>query len=82
MSNTALQTEFEYYLAHQDDLVEKYSGKFIVIKGGEVLGAYDDELTAINKTKQVHKPGTFLVQFVSPGDAAYTQVFHSQVAIP
>ncbi|MBQ0054025.1 MAG: hypothetical protein KBS89_06200, partial [Bacteroidales bacterium] len=23
---------FEYYLAHQDELVEKYSGKYLVIK--------------------------------------------------
>ena len=58
--------------------MEQYAGKFIALKDGKVLGAYDDELTAVNETKKDHKPGTFLVQLVSPGNAAYTQTFHSR----
>ena len=76
----ALKAEFDYYLAHQSDLVALYNGKFIVIKNGEVIGAYDDDLTAINETQKEHRLGTFLVQKVEPGDAAYTQTFHSRVA--
>ena len=82
MNSSPLQKEFDYYLSHQDELVDKYSGRFIVIKDGAVLGAYDDELTAVNETKKEHKPGTFLVQFVSPGNTAYTQTFHSRVVFP
>ncbi len=78
MSNS-LKADFEYYLAHQDELVEKYDGKFVVIKDGEVLGAYDDELTAIGETQRSHKLGTFLVQKVSRGNSDYTQTFHSRV---
>src|SRR5690554_7978826 len=74
-----LQDEFEFYLTHQDELVEKYNGKYVVIKNDVVLGAYDNELAAIKETQKQHEAGTFLVQFVSPGDAAYTQVFHSKV---
>ena len=77
---TSLTDDFEFYLAHQDEIVEKYDGKFIVIKDGEVLGAYDDELTAIAETQKTHKLGTFLVQRVSPGTDDYTQTFHSRVA--
>ena len=77
---TSLTDDFEFYLAHQDEIVEKYDGKFIVIKDGEVLGAYDDELTAIAETQRTHKLGTFLVQMVSPGTDDYTQTFHSRVA--
>ncbi len=75
-----LQKEFNYYLEHQSELVEKYNGKFIVIKDCKVLGSYDDELTAITETQKEHKLGTFLVQKVTPGDEAYTQTFHSRVA--
>ncbi|HLF79466.1 MAG TPA: hypothetical protein VJB57_18445 [Dehalococcoidia bacterium] len=75
-----LKKEFEYYLAHQDEMVEKYNGKFVVIKDGKVLGAYDDELRAVTETQKAHEPGTFLVQEVSPGSGAYTQTFHSRVA--
>ncbi len=78
--DSPLKKEFEWYIAHQAELVEQYNGKFIVIKNGEILGAYDNELTAITETQKVHKLGTFLVQFVSPGTTAYTQTFHSRAA--
>ena len=78
MSNS-LQDEFQFYLDHQDELVEKYEGKYIVIRGGEVLGAYDDELTAVTETQKSHPLGTFLVQRVTRGSEAYTQTFHSRV---
>ncbi len=77
---TDLESEFAYYLAHQDEMVEQYDGKFIVIKDGKVLGSYDDELTAVTETQKSHKLGTFLVQKVSPGADDYTQMFHSRVA--
>lgn len=75
-----LEREFKYYLKHQDDLVKKYNGKFVVIKGDEVLGAYDDELEAVKKTSEKHELGTFLVQKCEPGTESYTQTFHSRVA--
>ncbi len=75
-----LEKEFRFYIENQDEMVKQYDGKVIVIKEGLVLGAYDDELTAVTETKKTHELGTFLVQRVSPGDAAYTQTFHSRVA--
>ena len=77
--SSPLQQEFEFYLAHQDEMVKKYDGKYIVIKNGEVLGEYDDELNAVTQTKKSYELGTFLVQKVSQGDADYTQTFHSRV---
>ena len=74
-----LEKEFQFYLDHQDEMVKEYDGKFIVIKGAEVLGAYDDELMAIAETKKSHELGTFLVQKVSKGTSDYTQTFHSRV---
>src|SRR3990172_3644103 len=74
-----LKQEFEYYLANQKELVDKYNGKFVVIKDRVVIGNYDNELNAIEDTKKNHKVGTFLVQYVSPGDSAYKQTFHSRV---
>jgi hypothetical protein len=75
-----LRKEFQYYLDHQKELVEQFNGKHIVIKDCVVVGAYDNELAAVNDAKNHDlKPGTFLVQFVSPGDRAYKQTFHSRV---
>ena len=79
--NEKLAKAFQYYLDHQDKLVEKYNKEFIVIKDGEVIGSYDDEAIAVAETAKEFEIGTFLVQFVSPGDSAYTQNFYSRVAV-
>lgn len=65
---------------NQKDFVRKYEGKHIVIKDMDVLGAYDSEMAAISETCKKHELGTFLVQFVEPGQESYTQTFHSRVA--
>lgn len=75
----ALEKEFKYYLAHQDELVAKYNGRFIVIKGEAVVGDYPTELDAIRETQKSHALGTFLVQKCEPGNQGYTQTFHSRV---
>ena len=78
---SVLQQEFDYYLAHKDELLAKYNGRFVVIKDCKPLGAYATELEAVTETqKQGHALGSFLVQKVEPGDAAYTQTFHSRVS--
>ena len=73
-----LKKEFEYYVAHQDDLVELYNGKFIVIKDCQVIGAFNTEYEAVNKTSDKYEIGTFLVQRCEKGNASYTQTFHSR----
>jgi len=77
--DSPLLEEFQFYLDNQAELVAQYDGKFIVIKGGKVLGAYEDELTAIAETEKTHVIGTFLVQHVSRGTSAYSQTFQSRV---
>lgn len=76
---SSLKDAFDWYRAHQQELVQQYNGKFIVIKDGQVLGSYDDQYTAVVETEKQHPIGTFLVQKVEPGNAAYTQTFHSRV---
>ena len=59
-----LDAEFQYYLDHQDELVEQYKGRVIVLKGGKVLGDYDTEAEAVQETAKVEELGTFLVFWV------------------
>ena len=75
-----LEKEFKYYLKHQNEFVKKYEGKFIVIKDCKVIGDYDSDLEAIEKTSKKHEPGTFLVQKCTLGDQDFTSAFHSRVA--
>lgn len=60
-----LEREFRYYLQHHQELVQKYSGKFLVIKGEGVIGVFDSDVDAIQKTSEQHELGTFLVQWCS-----------------
>ena len=78
--SSVLEKEFQYYLDNQEELVKKYNGKFIVIKGSEILGAFDSELEAYEETSKTHELGTFLIQKCEPGSDSYTQTYHSRVA--
>lgn len=79
MAAELLREEFEYYRTHQDELVSRYRGQYVVIKGHQVLGHYDTEMEAIRETKKSHELGTFLVQKCEPGSDNYTQTYHSRV---
>jgi len=81
MKHSDLEKEFNYYLEHQDELVEQYNGKFIVIKDCSVIGAYNSELEAVEKTAEEYELGTFLVQKCQPGTDSYTQTYHSRVIL-
>lgn len=81
MTEQPLKKEFQYFLDHQDDLVKRYSGKFIVIKDEDVKGAYNSEVEAIAEASKQFEPGTFLVQECQGGSDIYTQTFHSRVVI-
>ena len=73
-----LEKEFEFYKAHQEELVKKHKGKYLAIVGEKVTGLYDSELEAYTETKKKHEPGTFLIQHCLPGKDSYTQTFHSR----
>ena len=76
-----LEKEFRYFREHQKDLMQRYSGRFVVIKGEEVIGVYENEMQAYAETKKVHEPGTFLIQQCLPDDDAFVKVFH-RVFVP
>jgi hypothetical protein len=74
-----LTTEFKYYIDNQLELVEKFKGKFLVIKDQGVIGVYDSEIDAYSETIKVEELGTFLIQECQPGDENYTQTFRTRV---
>ena len=78
----SLEKEFEFYLKNQGEFAKKYNGKYIVIKNREVIGVFESEIEAIEKTSANHKLGTFLVQKCEPGKESYTQTYHSRVELP
>jgi len=79
-ADNLLIKEFEFYLANQTDLVEKYNGRVLAIKNQKVIGDYESYMEAIEETKKDNELGTFLVQLCTPGERAYTMEFHSMVS--
>ncbi len=72
-----LDKEFQYFLDHQDELVKKYKGKYIVIKGKKVIDYWDTFTDAYyNTQEQGHELGTFLIQECLPGEECYTTYFN------
>ncbi len=77
----SLQQELDFFKKNQKDLVQKYEGKFLVIKDRKVQGVYDSEMEAYTDAQKQFQLGTFLIQESSPGQESYTQTFHSRVVI-
>ena len=77
--SSKLQKEFDYFLAHQEEFAQKYTGKVLVIKDQTIIGVFDSELEAIQKTSKTHELGTFLVQKCDYTEQTH-QTFHSRVA--
>ena len=80
LMNEDLKKEFEFFKQNQDKLVAEHEGKFVVISGEQVVGAYDSELDAYHEAQKSHPLGTFLIQHCIPGTEGYTKTFHSRVA--
>lgn len=75
-----LETEFNYYRKHQNELVSKFEGKYLLIVGEDVVGVFESEIDAYASGQSKFALGTFLIQQCLPGVDNYTQTFHSRVS--
>jgi len=82
MTTDNLKKELEFFIANQKELVQKYGGKFVVIKDQKIEGVFDAELDAYNEAKKKFELGTFIIQQCLAGKEAYSQNFHSRVVFP
>ncbi len=81
MTDSNLREQLEYFKIHQEELVKKYEGKFLVIKDQEIQGVYDTEIEAYTDAKEKFELGTFLIQRALSGQESYTQTLHSRVVV-
>lgn len=75
-----LKENFEYYKAHQDELVKLYNGKFLIIVDQKVVGVYEDRADAYYSALEKYEAGTFTLQLCMPGDIAYSLRFYNRVS--
>ena len=74
-----LKENFLYYLDNQNELVEKYNGRYLVIKDKKVVGDYNSDDEAYFDATSKYEEGSFIIQLCTPGNGAYTQNFNSRV---
>ena len=79
MNATTLHDEFQYYLDHQAELAQRYQGRYIVIKGGRLLGDYETAEDAVRATAPTNELGTFLVQRCDADPESTKVTFRSRV---
>ncbi len=74
------KTELDYFISRQEEIVEEHFGKFLVIKGREIVGVYETALEAYIEAQKEHPLGTFMIQPCQPGPQAYTVTIHPHCA--
>ena len=74
-----LEKEYHYFKTHQQELVEKYPGRYVVIVDEDVIGDYETYADAYEKTIDEHDLGTFLIQACAPGTNAYPTYINSSM---
>jgi hypothetical protein len=73
-----LAIDFEYYTAHQSEIVDGHLGEFVVIKDARVLGYYKEEMAAFASMK-LEVPGAFMVKKCKPKGEDIETYLNSQV---
>ena len=70
-----IETLFKYYLEHQEELVSKYDGKYLIITNEGVVGAYDSLNEGYEVALKTYGKGNFMLQLWSEGEKDYSQRF-------
>ena len=69
--------ELKYFIDNQVELVAKYGGKILVLRGEKVEGIYNSPIEAYLSAKKRFPVGTFMIQPCESGPSAYTVTISS-----
>lgn len=61
--------EYLWFKAHEAELAQRYYGRFIVIKDGQVTGDFGSRKLARQEAVKHHKPGSFIIHYCGENDA-------------
>lgn len=75
----ALKKNLDWYIAHQQELAEKYNGKVLLIVDQNLIGTFDDMAAAYADAMKSYTPGTFTLQPCSAEPDSYTMMLYTPV---
>jgi len=61
-----LRKEYDYFTSNLEELLPKYSGRYIAIKNETVIGDYESFDDAYVNTAKAEALGTFIIQHCVP----------------
>ncbi len=64
--------DLSFFITNQDELVEKYNGKILLVHNGELCNAYESNLQAYQNGIEKYGEGNFSIQRCIAGEEAYT----------
>ena len=68
----ALEIERKYLDSHRDELLTRYGGKFLVISGEQVTGAFDSIEEALQAAAEKHGLKSVLIRRPSEGQLDFS----------
>ena len=74
---TPLMEEYEHYQTVREHLAKEHSGKYVAIKGTEILGFYRDYMEAARALYPKHKQGSVFIQEIKSGRDAHVGIIHT-----
>ncbi|MDE2638787.1 MAG: hypothetical protein OXI30_20655 [Chloroflexota bacterium] len=74
---TPLKEELEHYQTVREDLAKEHFGKYVAIKGREILGVYSDYMTAARALYPEHEQGSVFIQAFKSGKEPHVGIVHT-----
>ncbi len=71
------EQELAFFIANQEELVAKFHGQALVLRGEKIEGVYPSALDAYLSARKQFQPGTFMIQQCEAGVGAYTVMINS-----
>jgi hypothetical protein len=65
----ALETELKFFKENHDKWKKSYTGKFALVKGGELIGVYDSPDKAYDEGAKRFGTASFLVRQIGVADS-------------
>ena len=75
--STPLREEYKHYQSIREDLAKEHTGKYLAIKGAEILGFYGDYMEAARALYPAHKQGSVFIQEIKSGRDAHLGTIHT-----
>ena len=70
-ADSVLDREWAYYTDNRDWIAREYRDKYVVISGGRVVAAYDDENEAYYGTIKTIPVGSFIIQHATDPEEVF-----------